>query len=138
MPDMRMEMSKNNKYYIEKHRKYELIHFCKQYPIWKAALFDVQGWATAPQSNERVNNGGYISDPTARAAAIKKFYNDRIGMIEKAAYEADKDLCSYIIMGVTEDMTYDHLWLVHHIPCSRDMYYDRRAKFLYILDKLRG
>lgn len=136
MPDMRMEMSKNNKYYIDKHRKYELIHFCKQYPKWKAALFDVEGWSTSSR-DERVDHGGYVSDPTARAAAIRKFYMDRIGMIDKAAYEADKDLAGYIVQGVTKGLSYDNLLMMHRIPCSRDTYYDRRAKFLWILDKLR-
>lgn len=31
------ELSKKNTYWIEKHRYYELKHFCLQYPIWKEA-----------------------------------------------------------------------------------------------------
>lgn len=138
MPDMRMEMSKNSKYYIDKDRKYELIHFCRQYPKWKEALRDVQGWSVKPLENDKVNTGNYISDPVARAAAIRKFYTDRMGLIEKAAYDADQELCDYIVKGVTEDLSYENLLLIHRIPCCRDVYYDRRAKFLWILDKLRG
>lgn len=138
MPNMRMEMSKKNKYYIDKDRKYELVHFCKQYPKWKEALRDVEGWSKIPIFRERVDHGGYISDPTARTAAIKEFYQERIGMIEKAAYAADEYLCDFIIKGIVYELSYDNLVLRHNMPCSRDMYYDRRAKFLWILDKLRG
>ncbi len=138
MPDMRMEMSKNSRYYIDKHRKYELVHFCRQYQKWKEALRDVDGWSTAPSGNDRVDHGGYVPDPTARAAAVRKFYLDRLEVIERAAYRADPELCNYIIKGVTMGLTYDNLHMVHHIPCSRDTYYDRRAKFFWLLDKLRG
>lgn len=137
MPDQRMKMSKKNKYYIDEHRKYELVHFCKQYPKWKDALRDVEGWSVPPKG-EKVNTGNYISDPTARTAAVRKFYKDRIDMIEKAAYEADSELWTYILRGVTQDLSFDNLYMVHKIPCSKDTYYDRRAKFFWILDKLRG
>ena len=29
------EVSEKNKYWIDKHRYYELKHFCLQYPLWK-------------------------------------------------------------------------------------------------------
>lgn len=139
MPNQRMEMSKKSKYYIDKDRKYELIHFCHQYPKWKEALRDVQGWSLPAQfGTEKVNTGNYISDPVARAVAVSTFYKDRMEMVEKAAYDCDPELCDYIIKGVTEDLTFDNLLMIHKIPCSRDTYYDRRAKFLWILDKLRG
>ena len=32
---LRSELSPKNKYYIDKHRYYELKHFCLQYPEWK-------------------------------------------------------------------------------------------------------
>ena len=32
---IRPEISMKNKYYINKHRHYELKHFCLQYSIWK-------------------------------------------------------------------------------------------------------
>ena len=137
MPDMRMDMSKKNKYYIDKDRKYELIHFCKQYPKWKSALFDVEGWSVPPVEQTKINTGNYVPDPVARAAAIKKFYSDRIDMIQKAAYQSDPELCEYIIKGVCWELPYDNLAMMYSIPCSRDTYYDRRAKFLWILDKLR-
>lgn len=131
------EMSENNEYYLDKHRKCELMHFCKQYKKWQEALADVQGWVITRTDEERVDNKGYVSDPTARAAAIRKFYSDRIGMIEKAAYEADPTIARYLIKGATEDVSYDNLRLMHMIPCSKETYYNRLQKFFWILDKKR-
>ena len=34
---IRAIISENNKYWIDKHRHYELKHFCLQYPMWKKA-----------------------------------------------------------------------------------------------------
>lgn len=35
---IRPELSKSSKYWIDRHRYYELKHFCLQYPIWKKLL----------------------------------------------------------------------------------------------------
>lgn len=35
---IRAEVSESNPYWIEKHRYYELKHFCLQYPTWKRKL----------------------------------------------------------------------------------------------------
>lgn len=34
---IRPELAENNKYWISKHRYYELKHYCLQYPLWKSA-----------------------------------------------------------------------------------------------------
>lgn len=40
---IRAEVSEKNPYWIEKHRHYELKHFCLQYPIWKKAYSSLNG-----------------------------------------------------------------------------------------------
>ena len=40
---IRPEITKKNKYWIEKHRYYELKHFCLQYPIWRKAYAALDG-----------------------------------------------------------------------------------------------
>lgn len=40
---MKSELSKRNPYWIEKHRYYELRHFCLQYPIWKSSYNSLYG-----------------------------------------------------------------------------------------------
>lgn len=43
---LRAELSEKNPYWIEKHRYYELKHFCLQYPIWKKAYAALDGTNT--------------------------------------------------------------------------------------------
>ena len=45
---IRPELSEKNPYWIEKHRYYELKHFCLQYPIWKKAYLALDGLAKRP------------------------------------------------------------------------------------------
>ena len=40
---IRPEVSEKNKYWIERHRYYELKHFCLQYYIWKRAYSALDG-----------------------------------------------------------------------------------------------
>ena len=40
---IRPELSEKNPYWIERHRYYELKHFCLQYPIWKKAYAALDG-----------------------------------------------------------------------------------------------
>ena len=59
-------------------------------------------------------------------------------MIEKTAKEADNELSEYIVIGVTENMSYDLLRVTYNIPCCKDIYYDRYRRFFWLLNKARG
>lgn len=135
---IRAEISERNKYWIDKHRHYELKHFCLQYPIWKnayAAFSDV----TMPLSAiERVPTSNLPGDPTAKRVMMKAHYLERIKLIEEVAREADKYLSEYIIKAVTEDLSYTYLKSKLDIPCGRDMYYDRYRRFFWLLSEARG
>ena len=45
---IRPELSEKNPYWIERHRYYELKHFCLQYPIWKKAYAALDGFSGLP------------------------------------------------------------------------------------------
>lgn len=45
---IRPELSEKNPYWIEKHRYYELKHFCLQYPIWRKAYASLDGFNSKP------------------------------------------------------------------------------------------
>ena len=135
---IRPEISEKNKYWISKHRHYELKHFCLQYPVWKseyAALNDL----TVPLSmRERITSSHLPSDPTAKRAILKANYSERIKLIEKVAMETDQYLCGYILKAVTENLSYTYLKTRLGIPCGRDMYYDRYRKFFWLLYDARN
>lgn len=134
MTIIRPELSDKNKYYVEKHRTYELRHFCMQYPIWKKAYAAL---SELSKSNEIADAFDQYDDPTAQCGVAKEHYARRMDMVEQCCVEADEELQSYLLLGVTEGLTYDMIKLKYDIPCSRDTYYDRYRKFFYLLNKVR-
>ena len=135
---IRPELSKKNPYWIEKHRYYELKHFCLQYPIWKQAYNSLGGLYGRVSDFAFSSNKYNASSPIERIAIARGFYSDRMDMVEKTAKEADCTLSEYIVIGVTENMSYDLLRVNYDIPCCKDVYYDRYRRFFWLLNKARG
>lgn len=134
---IRPEMSPKNKYWISKHRHYELKHFCLQYPTWKKMYCNIVEFGSSITSLEKVSGGMIYSDITSKCAIEKAYYSKKIKLIEKIAKETDPDLWQYILLAVTEGYSYTYLQTKLNIPCSRDMYYDRYRKFFWLLSKAR-
>lgn len=134
---IRPEISEKNKYYIDKHRYYELKHFCLQYNEWKKAYASCCDAVIFTSKFEKMPSSGIHSDLTAKYAMKKIQYGERIKMIEKAAKEADDFLYTYILRAVTEGLSFTHLKTKYDIPCGRDMYYDRYRRFFWLLSEMR-
>lgn len=134
---LRAELSLKNKYHIDKHRYYELKHFCLQYPMWKQAYHEFSDASIPLSMISGMPTDNLPGDPTAKRVMMKMFYEDRIKLIEKTAIDTDPYLYSYIIKGVTEEKSYTYLKNVLGIPCGKDMYYDRYRKFFYLLSEAR-
>jgi hypothetical protein len=134
---IRPEISRKNKYYIDKHRHYELKHFCLQYPAWKKAYASCNESLIFASKFERESSSNIPSDITAKYAVKKAHYAERIKLIEKIALEADEDLYPYILKAVTEGLSYTYLRSQMDIPCGKDMYYDRYRRFFWLLSEER-
>ena len=131
---IRAELSEKNKYWISRHRYYELKHFCLQYPYWRrtyAALDDLTIYY--PQYLERISSTNIPGDPTAKWGMARAYYSERIELVERIAAETDKALSYYILKAVTEDLSYNYLNSKLDMPCGKDMYYDRYRKFFWLL-----
>ena len=112
MPNIRKEPMK--KYGVNPNRFMELYYFCLQYNDWKEEL----------QSITDIDK--------------KKELQKKCELVERTAIEADENLYSYILCAVTnKGVTYRHLQTVYNIPCSKDMYYNRRKKFYSLLSLKR-
>lgn len=134
---IRAEVSTKNKYWISKHRHYELKHFCLQYPMWKREYYRLNETCITTSLAERTPSTNIPSDPTGNCVLIKDYYGNKIKMIEDAAMKADEFLYEYILKAVTEGLSFTYLQTVMSIPCSRDTYYDRYRKFFWLLSKSR-
>lgn len=132
---IRPELSQKNKYWIEKHRYYELKHFCLQYPIWKKAYLALDGMSKRPTELAIFSNS--YSDPTFQCAIAREFYLDRMQMIEQTAIATDGNLYSYILKGITEGISYDCLKVRLEIPCCKDTYYELYRRFFWLLSERR-
>lgn len=135
---IRAEISNKNKYYIDKHRHYELKHFCLQYPSWKKAYADFDNTSVSLSTIESVPTSNLPGDPTAKRAVMKAHYSERINLIEKIAMEADRYLYEYLLKAVTEGLSYTYLKSRLNIPCGKDLYYDRYRRFFWLLSESRN
>lgn len=135
---IRAEISEKNKYWIDKHRHYELKHFCLQYRNWKKVYSDICDPSIPLSTIERVSTSNMPGDPTAKRAILRTRYAEKIHLIEKTAMETDKCLYEYILKAVTENLSFTYLKARLNIPCSRDTYYNRYRKFFWLLDNSRN
>ena len=132
----RAELSEKSKYWIPKHRYYELKHFCLQYDEWKKLYLTTDGFER--EGDEIVHTKSTIpGDPTFKCVAMRELYLERMDLVKRISYEADPDLASYIFKGVTEGLSFNQLKARLEIPCGRDMYYDRYRRFFWLLDQSR-
>lgn len=134
---IRAEVSEKNKYWIDKHRHYELKHFCLQYPTWKKKYKAFNEMSIFGTNMDGMPSSNNPSDLTASYAIKKARYSSKIDLIEKVALEADPLLHKYILKAVTEGLSYTYLKGRLNIPCGKDMYYDRYRRFFWLLSDLK-
>ena len=134
---IRAQISQKNPYYIDKHRHYELKHFCLQYPKWRKAYADSLDCDIPVAIIEGAHRPEGLYDPTSARAITRAYYSDRMKMLERVAKDADKYLWRYILKAVTEGLSYTYLKTKMDVPCGRDMYYDRYRRFFWLLSELR-
>lgn len=132
---IRPEISDKNKYWIPKHRYYELKHFCLQYPDWKKELCETR--FINSKSIIRISKFSQGEDSVYKAVERSLYLKDQIDLVDTCAKDTDEYLGQYILKAVTEDRSYNYLKTRLEIPCSKGTYYDRYRRFFYILDKRR-
>lgn len=135
---IRAKISPRNKYYIDKHRYYELKHFCLQYNEWKKSYALCNESIIFTSSLENLPSNNNPSDLTAKYAIKRATYGKRIKLIEEVAEKSDEFLYPYIMKAVTEGLSYTYLKTKLEMPCSRDTYYDRYRRFFWLLSQERN
>lgn len=135
---IRAKISEKNKYYVDKHRYYELKHFCLQYQEWKKAYESCTESIIFTSKYNGMPSSDTPSDLTAKYATLRAQYAEKIELVERIAMEADDFLYPYLLKAVTEGLAYTYLKGKMDIPCGRDMYYDRYRKFFWLLNQARN
>ena len=133
---IRPELSKRNKYWISRHRYYELKHYCLQYNEWKKLYLAMAPSIQSPkislgEKTEKQN------DPAGELATKRAELALKMQLVEETAICTDRELYSYILAAVTEGRSYTYLKTVMSIPCSKDYFYERYRKFFWLLSKSR-
>lgn len=122
---VRVLLSKKNPYYISKFKRLELKYFCLQYPEWKKFLSSIGKRGTSDE----------FSDPTGEEAVRRVLYSRNVETIEVAARIAGADIYEYLLLSVTEDVSFPTLKTKYDIPCGADLFYNRYHKFWFILSQ---
>ena len=132
---IRAELSKKNKWWIPKHRYYELKHFCMQYPDWKKERSALSLYG---KTNHVLTADSTYGRPTETLTERMTYFSSRIDMVDRAAELTDECIGNYILEAAIRGISYDVLYMRRPIPCCREIYYELYRKFFYILSELRG
>ena len=130
---IRTEVSKKNEYYISKYRYMELKYFCLQYDEWKKEYQSIS--YISSQNFPVVKNRNTFSDSTGNIAVRRSYLAEKLKLVEQTAIDTDEELFPYLILAVTKGLTYNELYLMRDIPCSRTRYYKLYRKFFYLLSQ---
>ena len=137
MTKIRAELSRKNKYWISKHRFYELYHFCLQYKEWKDEYSTLDGKKAI--NMDGMPHGTSVGSPTENLAIRRAMLSEKMHLVESVASEADPALAKFILKGVTEEgITFTYLQMRMDMNCAPGTYYDRRRRFFWLLDKKVG
>lgn len=123
--NLRTGLSKSNPFYISKHRRLELTHFCLQYPEWENYLTNIK---LAGICNE-------WSDPTSDEAIKRFIFASQMKLVEDCCLIAAPDIYKYMLIAVTKGKSFANLSTMYDMPCGRDYFYERYHKFFYILSQ---
>lgn len=135
---IRAELSERNKYWIEKHRYYELKHFCLQYPTWEKARIVLDSLNKPSANMMAISRTNKVNSPVENCVEARLYYTDRIQLLKNVANETDAVFGTYILKAVTEGISYDHLKVRMNVPCCKDTYYELYRRFFWLLNKARG
>ncbi len=134
---IRPELSEKNHYWIEKHRYYELKHFCLQYPSWRRKYNSLIVYPSSWPSLVLPTKTNVVNDPVTKNIDERLFYANRMDMLEHVAQETDAELACYILKAITEGISYDHMRVSSSIPCCKDTYYELYRRFFWLLSEVR-
>lgn len=125
---------KTGNWKLSKHEFYTAYHYSLQYHEWEDKCRGIVGISAL--NMDGMPRGSTTSNPTERQGIAISEYQHKMYIIEQTIKETDEQLYPWLLKAVTcEDITYNYLKQVMNIPCGKNIYYDRRRKFYYLLSQ---
>ena len=121
----------NNIAKMNRMRYQELKYYCYQYHDWKNEIKALnKDLGPNGVSYDGMPHVGGTSSAVERKALRLCLLQQKIDMVDEAARKASLELQRFILAYCTNpDMTFRHLEVVEHIPCSQATFYRIRASF---------
>ena len=129
--NVRRNLSTKSRYYISKHRRLELEHFCLQYYEWKEELLELTYVPTSRFHDVKTTN---TPDPTMKTALRAIELRQKMEMVEQISKRID--ISEEIFTAVTKGVTFSY-FEARQCYFGRDLFYDRLRQFYFLLDKIR-
>lgn len=134
----RPELSMRSPWYVGKHRYYELVHFCRQYPLWRRELVLLDGYK--PRNNWEISPGSYLTDPTSTDGEKRALLSRKIDQVHRAVKQAtdNERLQKILLEGVVTGTGFPALKAKHDATwLGKDTYYEAFRRFFWELNRIR-
>ncbi len=136
MTKIRPEL-KNSEWAISKHSFYTAYHYALQYNEWRDRYIYLMGIDSI--NFDGMPPGSGKNSPTEKKGIEIAELRRKISLVEETAMETAPELYKWIIKAVTnEGISYTYLSTYMGIPCGKNLYYNRRRKFYYLLSQKIG
>lgn len=128
--------TKNSKYNISKQGLLTAVHYCLQYNEWLEEYGELASGSISGINYGGMPHGSGSGNPTETKAIRMEELSRKIALVEQTAIEAGGEIAEWILKGVTiEGATFNYLKMTKGMPCEKDMYYERRRKFYWLISK---
>lgn len=122
---IRKQLSKKSPYYISKHRRLELEHFCLQYPEWKAYLSSIKNHGRQDE----------WSDPTSEEAIKRYEMTKCIELVERCCHLVGDNIYDDLLQSVAYGESWVQISTGRYMTITRNDFYDIYHKFWYVLSQ---
>ena len=140
----RAKISKKNKYWISKHRFYEIEHHCLQYKEWKDEYSTLSTQGVSGVDYDGMPHGTNVGNPTEGAGLRLAILKNKIDTVDETVGEIDDEITKagkpsfkkHLLVAVTnEGISYNYLDMVMGIPVGEKTYYAARRKFYWLMSQ---
>ena len=122
---------------ISADRYRELLHYCRQYPEWKAEANSLLGIRAIKMDGQP--HGSTTSDPVVQAAERRERLMEKIELVDKCAREiGGGEWYAAIIQNVCIGRPYEQMDRALMPTSDRNAFFKKRREFFDVLDKRKA